>query len=64
MRNDQDNRDPAKYRTERDAPDACARTESAEALLSRFPGAGDRRPIVDTVRAMQVLLVVENPTIH
>lgn len=64
MRNDQDNWDLAKLLIEQHGPDAQARAQTTEELLAPLSGSRDRTSIVDAVRAMEVLLVVENPTIH
>ena len=64
MRNDLDSWDLAKLLIEQHGPDARGRAQTTEELLAPLSGSRGRASIVDAVRAMEVLLVVENPTIH
>jgi len=64
MRNDQNCWKLAELLIEQHGPEAQTRARLVEEVLNPLAAAGERIPVADTVRAMQVFLAVENPTIH
>jgi len=64
MRNGQNCRKLAELLIEQHGPKAQAQPRLVEEVLNPLSDAGNRVPIAETVRGMQVFLAVENPTIH
>lgn len=64
MRNDQNCWKLAELLIEQHGFEGQARARMVEEVLNPLSDTGERVPVAETVRVMQVFLAVENPTIH